>query len=115
MKKEIHRFAVAFRGIWIFFTKETHARVLLVIAIAVTIAGFYFNITVSEWISICLTIGLVIGAEALNSALEKLCDVVQPAQDSRIADIKDIAAGAVLFCSIIAVIIGILIFQPYIF
>lgn len=112
--REIEKFAVAFRGIRLLISREPHARVHARIALAVIIAGFWCHISDTEWIMLIITITLVIGAEAFNTALEKLSDLVQPAYDERIRTIKDIAAGAVLLSAIAAVVIGLIIFIPHI-
>lgn len=111
--QELQKFAAAFRGIFILITREPHARVHAVIALAVIAAGAYFQVNATEWVMLLFAIAMVIAAEAWNTALEKLSDVVQPAQDTRIRDIKDIAAGAVLLSAIAAVVIGSIIFIPY--
>lgn len=113
MQQEVKKFGYAFRGLRILFAKETHAKVHAVIAIGVIAAGLLLNISQTDWALICIAIALVIGAEAMNTAIEKLCDVAQPEKDARIRDIKDIAAGAVLLCAGIAVVIGIIVFGPY--
>ncbi len=68
-----------------------------------------------EYIALISLSAIVLCAEALNSAIERLCDVVQPELDERIRDIKDIAAGAVLISAIGALVAGLLIFGPKIF
>ena len=113
IRKEIKSFSDAIRGLVIFFAKERHAKVHLGIMLLVVFAGFYFK--VSEWISLCIAFALVIGSEALNTGIEKLSDIVQPEKHAGIRDVKDIAAGAVIFCVIIAIIIGAIIFIPKIF
>lgn len=71
-----------------------------------------FHISTLEWMAVIFAIGLVLAAEAVNSAVERLSDIVQPEKDDRIRDVKDICAGAVLLCAITAAIIGIIIFLP---
>ena len=80
--------------------------------ILVVLAGFLFKITNVEWLAVVFAIGLVLAGEAINSAIERLSDVVQPERDDRIRDVKDISAGAVLICAITAAIIGIIVFLP---
>lgn len=80
--------------------------------VLVIIAGLLFHISTVEWIAVIFAIGLVLTAEAINSAIERLSDVVQPEKDDRIRDVKDICAGAVLICAITATIIGSIIFLP---
>ena len=115
IRKEIKSFGDAIRGLAIFFAKERHAKAHLGIMLLVVFAGFYYNVSDTEWISLCIAFALVIGSEALNTGIEKLSDIVQPEKHAGIRDVKDIAAGAVFFCVIIAIIIGAIIFTPKIF
>ena len=80
-----------------------------------TAAGFYFEISNTEWILQILAIGLVLGIEGLNTAVEKIADFVQPEFDEKIGFIKDISAGAVMLVSIAASIIGLIIYIPKLF
>ena len=77
-----------------------------------TLVGFWLNISKLEWILQIFAIGLVLVAESLNTAIEKLCDYVQPEYDHKIGFIKDISAGAVSFAAIIALVIGSIIYLP---
>jgi diacylglycerol kinase (ATP) len=56
----------------------------------------------------------VLAAEIFNTAIEKVCDIIQPEFDKRIGFIKDISAGAVLLMAIVAVVVGILVYWKYI-
>lgn len=82
------------------------------LAILMTIAGFYFNISKTEWLFQILSIGLVMSIEGINTAVEKVADFIHPDYHERIGFIKDIAAGAVLFAAITAMIIGLIIYTP---
>lgn len=62
-----------------------------------------------------LAIGLVLAAESLNTAVEKLCDYLQPDFDKKIGFIKDLSAGAVTFAAIAAIIVGGIIYLPKLF
>lgn len=84
----------------------------MVIALIMTFLGFYLNITATEWIFQCIAIGLVMGIEGMNTAIEKLSDFVQPEYDEKIGLIKDISAGAVMLVSIVATIVGCIIYLP---
>ena len=84
----------------------------MVIAFAVTILGFIMNISQTEWLFQTTAIGLILVAESLNTAIEKLCDFVHPEHHIKIGKIKDISAGASFFAAIIAVIIGLIIYFP---
>ncbi|MBK6964186.1 MAG: diacylglycerol kinase family protein [Bacteroidales bacterium] len=101
----------AFRGI-IIAGNERNIRIHLIAAVLVTIAGFILKISLTKWMIILILFAVVISAELINSALERLANLVEPNVNSHIRDLKDIAAGAVLLTSIVSVIIGIIIFAP---
>ncbi len=105
-------FVFAFNGIIHFFANDRNGRIHLAISVWVSIAGFYFGLSVNEWLALLLCFGLVICIEMLNHSLEKLCDMVHPVYHPGIKIVKDVAAGAVLWSVIISVIAGLLIFVP---
>jgi diacylglycerol kinase len=94
--------------------EEKHVRLDLFIAVVVSAAGFYFQITTTEWLICLLLFGLVIGLEVMNTAIERFVDMVQPNWDEKAGRVKDLSAGAVLCVSIFAAIGGILIFGKYV-
>lgn len=108
-------FSNAFNGIKYFFKNERNGKIQASVAIAVVIAGLYLHLSCTEWITIFLCICSVLVLEMLNSAIEQLCDLVHSEYHLSIKIIKDVAAGAVLFASIISSIIGLIIFLPKIF
>ncbi len=108
-------FTFAFNGIKYLVKTQHNFWIHIVAAIGVIIAGFYFNISTIEWVMICLTIGGVLTAEALNSAIELIVDKISPEFNKTAGLIKDVAAGAVLIFALAAAIIGALIFIPKIF
>ena len=75
----------------------------------------YFGINRMEWMMQILVFGLVLGIEGLNTAVEKIADFVHPDFHQRIGFIKDIAAGAVFFAALTALVIGCIIYFPYLF
>ncbi|MBT8394456.1 MAG: diacylglycerol kinase family protein [Bacteroidia bacterium] len=105
----------ACRGALLLLKTEASIQIQFVIAVLVTIAGLYFNISSVEWIMQILAIGLVMGLEGINTALEKLADFTHPHQNDKIGFIKDIAAGAVFFGAIAAILVGIIIYYPRLF
>jgi diacylglycerol kinase len=102
----------AIQGIKGFFTSERNGRIQVIIAAAVFLAGLFFSISMIEWLIIFLFTALVLSLEMFNSALEKLCDKVNPETDPQIKLIKDMAAGAVLWTSLLAAVAGLFIFIP---
>lgn len=111
-KRLRHSFHYAFSGMADMLRQEPNARIHCIITVLVVAAGFFFRISAAEWIGVVLSVGLVISAEAFNTALERLADVVQPERDERIRDVKDLAAAAVLLCALAAAAVGAIIFLP---
>lgn len=85
----------------------------LSVGVFITIAGFYFGISKTEWLFQILAIGLVLSVEGLNTAVEKIADFIHPEYHERIGFIKDIAAGAVFFAAMTAIAIATVIYVPY--
>lgn len=112
MKKRIRSFGYAGQGIKVVFGSEPNMRIHIGIAILVVSCGFIFSISITEWIECLLCIGLVFGMEMMNTAIENVVDLASPKLHPLAGKAKDIAAGAVLICAIISVIIGLLIFVP---
>jgi diacylglycerol kinase len=112
MGKLFKSFAYAFTGIKTTFTSETNFKIHLLAAIIVITLGIVLNITVMEWVIIIFCIALVIIIEMINTAIEKLCDVVHKGAHPVIKMVKDIAAGAVLVAAASSLIIGFIIFLP---
>lgn len=108
-RKVLRSFRFAGQGIVDLFRYENNAKVHLLIAGLVIGVGWGLKLSRTEWAVILTQIGLVWGAEAINTALEKLCDFVSPGLHPQIKAIKDLSSGAVLILAIIAVIVGLLV------
>lgn len=106
-------FVNAINGIVHFFITERNGKIHAAATVVVLIGGFYFQLTVGEWCSILLCIGSVLVTEMMNTAIEYICNIVEPNYDIRIKQIKDMAAGAVFITTIVSIIIGLIIFIPY--
>jgi diacylglycerol kinase (ATP) len=104
----------AFKGALILLRTEASIQVQTAIAIIITIAGFYFEITATEWIAQTLCIGLIMGLEGMNTTAEAIADFIHPDFHKKIGHIKDIAAGAVVMTAIASTIVGLIIYVPYI-
>ena len=85
---------------------EPSIQVQFAVSILITIAGFYFAISPLEWIAQTICIGLVMGVEGLNTAIEEIADFVHPEHHPKIGRLKDIAAGAVGITALITIIVG---------
>lgn len=103
----------ALKGAFKLITTEHSIMVQSFIGILMTVAGFYYSITKTEWMFQIFAIGLILSIEGLNTAVEKMADFVHPNHHHKIGFIKDIAAGAVLFAAFAGVAIGIIIYLPY--
>jgi len=112
-KKLVNSFKFAVSGIKIIFQEEQTFRIEILIAILVIIAMFYFNLLPFEKAIIFIMIFLVLAAELTNSLLERVLDVIHPSFNLQIKKIKDISSAIVLFSCFAALIVGILIFLPY--
>lgn len=110
--REKRSFGYALRGIYRAIRTEDHIQFHLVATIAVLSCGSIAQVSLYEWFILLLCIGNVWMAEMVNTAIEKLVDLVSPDYHPLAGQVKDIAAGAVLVISIIAAIIGLLILIP---
>ena len=106
-------FRYAFSGLAELLRSQHNARVHLFASLLVVIVGLSLGVTRMEWCALLLVMMLVWIAEALNTALEFLCNLVSPDFHPLIKKSKDVAAASVLISAAGAVVIGILIFLPY--
>ncbi|HRK17309.1 MAG TPA: diacylglycerol kinase family protein, partial [Prosthecobacter sp.] len=93
-------FRHAFDGIAWALLCQRNMRFHAAATLAVTGLGMVWNLELWKWCVLCLCAGLVWTAEIFNTAIELLCDLVQPERDERVRRIKDTAAGAVLAAAI---------------
>lgn len=107
-------FLDAWRGIVYVYEQEQNFRIQLVFAVLIIILMLILKLRQTEIVVILLLILLVLILELLNSALEKFLDILKPRLHIHIALVKDIMAAMVLLASIGAIVIGGLIFLPYI-
>ncbi len=114
IKRLIKSFSYAFKGLFKVFHEEQNLQIQSAIAIIIIIISFYFKVTNIEWCFIILSIVLVILMEIINSAVERIADVLKPRIHTYVKEMKDIMAAAVMLASITAIIIGLIIFIPYI-
>jgi len=111
--READSFACAFRGIAALLKSEVHARIHLAATVAVLALGWWLDINAGEWMAVVLSIGLVWTAEALNTAIEYVADLAHPDEHPEVKKLKDLAAAAVLFASIAALVVGLIVFGPH--
>ncbi|MGX7271659.1 diacylglycerol kinase family protein [Enterococcus haemoperoxidus] len=103
----------ALQGIKTVFKEERNMRTHLLMGVAAIIAGFVFQLAISEWLWLLLAIFLVLVMEIINTAFENVVDMVTDFHFHPIGKkIKDMAAGAVLLTAGFAVVIAVLLFVP---
>ena len=107
-------FGYAFEGILTGIRKERNMRIHTAAMILVVFFGTVLGLSATEW-CICLVLfGLVMALELVNTAVEAVVDLATEERRPLAKIAKDTAAGAVLFAAIISVIIGLIIFLPYV-
>ena len=114
MNKFLKSFGYATKGLLLAMSGRNF-KIQLISAIAAISLSTFLKISRIEFAIVFLTIGFVLATEMLNTAIEEICNKFHPETHPHIAVIKDVAAGAVLLSSIIALIVGIIIFVPRIF
>ncbi len=112
LKGRLQSLGHALHGLRHLASGEHNFKIQLAISLGVTAAGWLVGLSRNEWMLQTLAIGLVLGAEAMNTALELLCNYVQPSRDQRIGLVKDIAAAGVTIAAIASAIVGLLIYIP---
>ncbi len=110
--KRVNSFYFAIRGIFLFFEEGVHAKIHGITTVVVIFLGFYFKISRNEWFFVLIVCALVLCTEAINTAIEKLTDMVSPNYNKQAEFVKDVAAGAVLIAALFAITIGLIIFLP---
>src|SRR3989338_6815973 len=105
----------ASRGIISVFRAGQNFMLQITVGLVLIFMGIFFRVSIIEWLSLILIATLVLILEMINTAVEKILDVVKPRLDERVGLIKDIMAGAVLISSFSSLIIGFFVFLPRIF
>ena len=114
MQGLLKSFSCAAKGIFLVAATQRNMKIHIGITVGVLGAGWFFHITRTEWLILIITILMVLMGEMLNTALEKVVDLVSPEYHVLAGQAKDIAAGAVLLAAMGAVVVGILLFGPYV-
>ncbi len=105
----------ALKGALILFKTESSIQAQSGTAVLLTIAGFYYNISATEWMFQIMAFGLILSIEGLNTAVEEIADFIHPEYHKKIGLIKDLAAGAVFIAGTASLILGLIIYIPKIF
>mgnify|MGYP001237658664 CR=1 FL=1 len=114
LKIVLRSFGYAIEGISFLLKKERNFKIQLFVSMVVIFASIFFQISKIEWIIVILLMGGMLCIEALNTAIEKTVDLVTEDVQPLAKIAKDASAGAALIFASISVIIGLLIFLPYV-
>jgi diacylglycerol kinase len=112
-RRIIQSFKDAVRGIEIVYKNEQNFRLQVFLALVVVFLMLFFPLSKGERIVICFLIFLVLILELLNSAVERLVDLLKPRLSLQVEGVKDIMAAVVLIASLSSFIIGLIVFFPY--
>src|SRR5215212_797992 len=106
-------FRYAFAGLRYLLWTQRNAKIHTAIGIAAVALGFMLGIDRYEWLTLTLTIAIVLAAEGVNTAIEAAVDLASPTYHPLAKIAKDVGAGTVLLTAIAAVIVGMLLFLPH--
>jgi diacylglycerol kinase len=112
VSSRINSFRYALHGITILLRSQVNARIHLLATFMVLAAGISLQLAANDWVLVALAISGVWVAEALNTAIEFLVDLVSPEMHPLAGKVKDVAAGAVLIAAVAAAVVGLLVFVP---
>lgn len=104
-------FGHALRGLGVLL-RQPNAQIHVAAALVVTALGLALQVSALEWCALALAMALVLGAEALNTAIELVVDMVQPEWHALARDAKDVAAAGVLLASMGAAVVGLWVLGP---
>lgn len=112
-QSRIRSFGFAFKGLATLFRTQPNAWVHALAMLGVIGLAWYFQVSGVEWALLLLCITLVLAAEAFNTSIEFLTDLASPEFHPLAGHAKDVAAAAVLICSLGSVAVGLVILGPY--
>jgi len=112
IKNRLWSFKYAFSGLLLLVKTENAIKVHVANTLILTVLGFVFEISITEWIFQYLAIGFLISLEAINTAIEKICDFMEPKNNIKIKIIKDMSAGAVLLAAFFGIVVICMIYIP---
>lgn len=112
-RRRLHSFGYALAGLSAMLRTQHNAWLHLAATVAVCLTGWHLRVSAADWRWLVLCIALVWAAEALNTAIESVCDQVSPGHSVLVKRAKDVGAGAVLIVALAAATLGTLTLWPY--
>jgi len=113
LKRLLNSLKYAFQGLKYAWRTEQSFKMQVIIALIVVVLAFYFQIPATKALILGLTILMVLSFELVNTMAERIVDLVEPRWQGRVGHIKDVLAAAVLIAALGSIIIGLIIFWPY--
>lgn len=110
MSHFVKSFKDAVRGIACVWKEERNFRIESIVGILIVGLAFYFDFSFSERAFLLVAVASVLVAEIVNTALEDMCNKIEPSQDSVIGKIKDMCAGFVLVTALLSIALALVIF-----
>lgn len=112
IRARILSFKYAFQGLRDLFSTQDNAKIHALMMLLSVLMGWFFSISSTEWCFIIFAISSVLAAEAFNTALEHITDLVSPDHHELAGRTKDVAAAGVLLTALGAALVGLIIFLP---
>lgn len=112
LRKRLQSLRHAIAGLGVLIRSQHNARIHLVVSVVVIGMATVFELSPLEWSAVIFAVALVWMAEALNTGIELVCDVVSPEFHPKVKQAKDVAAAGVLVAVLGAVCVGLIIFLP---
>jgi diacylglycerol kinase len=106
--KLISSIQYALRGISIAIQEQPNMKIHMVAIVVIAVIGLYLDFKYVDWCIVTVTIGVVLGAELVNTSVEEIVNFINPEKRVEAGRIKDLSAGAVLIVSLAALVIGVL-------
>jgi diacylglycerol kinase len=112
IRRHLRSYRAALSGLRIAFTSELNFQIELILALSIIFIGFFFNISIYEWIVVIFCIGITLFAELINTSVETLGEL--RAFNHVVRKIKDLAAASVLVIAFMDIVLALIIFLPYV-
>jgi diacylglycerol kinase len=113
LRRKLTHVRPSWRAIVLLWREEFSFRFQVFFGAVAVMLSFMLNVSKTEFLFVVLMIGTVFAVEALNTAIEELCDHVTPEEHPKIGKVKDFGSGASLLIGVTAIIIGLIIFIPH--
>lgn len=112
LQKKLNNFILAISAAGYVWREEFSFRLQVAVGVATFALGFYFGISPIEWMFVVMMSGAVLATEAINTAIEEICDALIVEHHPQIGRIKDIGALASALIGFAALVVGLVIFVP---